>query len=436
MRRFLYLSPYFPPQTRVGALRPLKLTRHLVGHGWSPLVLCDLSPGDAVDPHLAEAIPPDVTVIRDWSRRAGRTPVPVPLEGDRSEAIRPGAGSWRERLGEWASILAGRLAPHPETLPLGAHLFDLPHARGAARRALADHPECRAVVVNADPFAALLVGRTVATERGLPLVVDLRDPWAPCELRRPHRRGAQRAIVDRLERSVVEAAARVILNTDTARDDYRAHYPDVDPDRFVTIRNGGDPDLVAVGPPGAALSSSGPVRLLYLGSFRRHVEGDPLFRLLAELADRGCDVRLVVTGRLGPSVWQRARRLGVEDFIEVEGSVPYRRIGAAMAEAHILVALGHPGSQRIPAKIYDYLTSDRPILALTDNSELAAVLAGVDGAHAVGPDDPAGAADRVERIVRAGVGTRYPRSSAGLLAADGAATLARLLDDVTGGLAP
>ncbi|MFT5993917.1 MAG: hypothetical protein ACI82G_002922, partial [Bradymonadia bacterium] len=35
----LYITPYFPPATKVGALRPLKFVRHLGAHGWRVVVL-------------------------------------------------------------------------------------------------------------------------------------------------------------------------------------------------------------------------------------------------------------------------------------------------------------------------------------------------------------------------------------------------------------
>ena len=70
--------------------------------------------------------------------------------------------------------------------PLGEHALDLPHALRAARTLLREHrPDV--ILVNADPFAATLLGARLARESGVPLILDLRDPWALCELRRPMR---------------------------------------------------------------------------------------------------------------------------------------------------------------------------------------------------------------------------------------------------------
>ena len=70
MRRFLYISPYFPPQSRVGALRPLKFARHLPKHGWAPVVLADLKEADAMDRSLPELVPDSTITIFDYSKVA------------------------------------------------------------------------------------------------------------------------------------------------------------------------------------------------------------------------------------------------------------------------------------------------------------------------------------------------------------------------------
>ena len=57
LRRFLYISPYFPPQLKVGALRPLKLLRYLEPRGWAADVLCDLRRSDATGASLERLLP-------------------------------------------------------------------------------------------------------------------------------------------------------------------------------------------------------------------------------------------------------------------------------------------------------------------------------------------------------------------------------------------
>ncbi len=463
MRRVLWLSPYFPPQTRVGALRPLKFVRHLSALGWESVVLCDLRPEDAVQAQLAAMIPDDVHVIRNWSRVAQATERAHLRAGDavfrQSPAARPGeraagsvaadhaaaahaagaaspgsrASAAKGAANVWAAIGAKLVRGlNPEWLPLGEHLSRMPYAMGAARRALQAFPSS-AIVVNADPFAAALVGAQLAAEARLPLIVDLRDPWALCELRRPMRPLLQRALVDRMERRVVEQAATVILNTEVTLDDYRRHYRDLPATRFQCIRNHGDAELVAAGShPGFDRFT-----LLFLGNFGRFIKADVLIRVLAELRARGVGpdkVQLVVTGAIPAESLQMARGMDTDAYLRPHDHVPYPQIGAIMAAADLLVLLVQPrGQQRIAAKFFDYLTAERPVLAISESQELASLISASGAGTIHRYADVPGIADAIEAAIAAGRHQVRPRSPIGATSAEAAQALAALLERAVGG---
>jgi hypothetical protein len=433
MRRFLYISPYFPPERRVGALRPLKFVRYLRGFGWDPVVLAS-HPGPSGDATLAAAVPASVEVHYDYgwcsqraaARRSSQPTDRAPAGAGLSGTVGVATGSG-DRARSTVASLVEWLPSNPELFPLGEDLFDLPHAFEAARRVFA-RGRCEAIVVNADPFAALLVGRSLARETGAPLIADLRDPWAPCELRRPLRPAAQRALVDALERSVVEASAFVVLNTDQARDAYRHHYPDISAERFVTIRNHADVTLI-----GGSIRPvvDGPFELLVLGHLRRFVEGATLLEAIALLARRGFEparLRLRVVGSINADARQRMEALGIHPFVQLVKPVPFLNIGVEMAGADLLVVVSHGGSQRIPAKTYEYLTSERPVLAVTDNPELRSLIDRAGGAAWCAHGDVAGVADRIAAVLAGGRRQVVPRGPLGLDSETASRRLARLLD--------
>jgi len=427
MRQFLYITPFFPPQSQVGSLRPLKFVRHLPAAGWQPVVLCDQRPDDAVDPPLTDFVPRSVIVVRDYSHRAqlaerrqsARAAAPAAAVGNR-----PGPQRWSERtLPSWLV--------NPELLPLGEHALDMPYALWSARRALRRHPMCEAILVNADPYAACLVGAELKRETGLPLILDLRDPWAPCQLRRPRRPPPVRWLEDRLERLCVEVADRVILNTYNTMHDYRAHYADIDAQRFTCIRNHFDAELVRHGShPGFDRYT-----MLFLGRFERFNKADVLLQILAELKRRGVahdDLQLVVTGEFPDPAWTMAKGLGVADFVQLHPFVPYREIGPVLDAADLLVALLGPGvTQRINAKLYDYLGAQRPVLAISDNPEIAEMVHAARAGMTFGHDEIAQIADHVQREMKKGRQRSVPRRLAGLSSQEATADLVQLLETVT-----
>lgn len=425
MRHLLYLTPYFPPQGQVGALRPLKFARHLPAFGWSPVILADLWPGATLNQRLLDAIPPDLPVYYDYSHRAAATWARL-QRGDLGDSRRAAAPA---RPAPWRRLIPPALT-NPELLPLGEHSAYMPWAYAAARRVLQRHPEIEAILVNADPYAACLVGARLARDTGLPLVLDLRDPWSVCELRRPQRPLPMRRLTDALEAVAVRQARRVILNTARTCDDYRAHYPHLPPDRFTFIRNHADPDLTHDGDhPGFDRFT-----LLFLGHFRRFVEGDILLDVLARLRARGLgprDLHLVVTGSCPPATLQAARERGVADMLTLHPFVPYNATGPVMDAADLLVALSNRSTQRIPAKLYDYATSRRPMLIICDNPEVDLLLHDLEGGRSYPLDATDAIADAVAHAVAQGRHRVVARQPIGLDSRTASARLAAVLDGVT-----
>jgi hypothetical protein len=233
-------------------------------------------------------------------------------------------------------------------------------------------------VVNIDPHAAARVGYALARESGLPLILDFRDPWSVCELRRPMRPAPIRRLVDRMERRIVEASARVILNTETALMHYRRHYSDLDPTLFTCIRNSGERNLIDHGNVAPFPFQS----MLFMGNLRRFIDGFEMVDVLAELKSRGFTsdrFRLVISGQVLAETMARAGELGVSEMLHTIHPVPYTQTYPLMAAADLLLLIAHSTKQRIPAKFYDYSVSGKPIVAMSENPELNALLETCNG---------------------------------------------------------
>ncbi len=428
MRRFLYITPYFPPQTRVGALRPLKFARHLPDYGWAPVVLCDLWPKAKTDPTLLEAVPESTIVVRSYSRRARSAEDfhtrrwSGQRDEDRHKVRRPGReNSLVASIPDWLN--------NPELVPLGEHSYRMPYALRRAHETLERFP-CDAIVVNADPYAACLVGARLKHETGLPLVLDLRDPWAPCELRRPRRPMPVRVVVDRLEKRCISAADRVILNTKTTWEDYRAFYPQLGAERFEWIRNHSDPGLIG----GGDHRGFDRYTMLFLGNFGRFIKADVLINVLAMLKSRGLGadkVQLVVTGDFPAAAWKMASGMGVGNMVHLHEHVPYREIGSIMNAADLLVLLIQPrGRQRLAAKLFDYLASERPILAVSENEELRQMLDDSGAGATFGYEQAAAIADHIEAEIGRGRQRKAARNPIGVTSAEASKKLAGILDAI------
>lgn len=348
---------HYPPSFgSSGVQRTLKFSRYLPECGWRPLVLTahPRAYPQTNDGELS-AIPEGVPVVRAFA-----------LDARRHLALH---GSSLRVLGvpdQWISWWLGGV-------PAGLRLI---------RR---HRP---AVIWSTYPIAtAHLVAITLNRITSIPWVADFRDPMVdgdyPSHLptRRIHRW---------IEDVAAARAARVIFTTPSARREYLKNHPDVAESRCEVIQNGYDePDFESIASAASRPLSRGyPVRIVHAGFvYQEERDPRPLFRAIARLRKDGrldadnlrLDLRAPGSTEYFTDVIQG---LDLQDIVFVLPPLPYREAlhDSALADA-LLLLQGGSCDHQIPAKAYEYLRLNRPILALTGPSgDTAGLLADCGGA--------------------------------------------------------
>ncbi len=395
MRRVLLISPYFPPIGVSGAKRALHLARNLPAAGWQPIVLAGPPVGERPDPTLSACVPPGTVVSYGFggalrsalhalkARRAAAKPTPGPKKPPKPHGWRP---SWWP---EDATFLT----------PFDRYLADVPAGLRAARALVRRHrPD--AIHVSADPWSPLIAADRLARETGLPLIVDLRDPWSQHAAKMALRPAPARAALRAFERRLFHVASKVVLNTEAARDAYVAAYAgDLPADHFTAIRNAFDEGLFR---PGEAHLPDA-FTVAYFGRFRRFVEPDALLRGFRAFVDgRGlgpADARLRFIGGLDPEHKARVAALALDPFVDVVPPVPFRDSLPVLRSAHVLSMVIQPDSHlQIPGKLYDYLCARRPILSVSANPEADRIVAAAGAGLCARHGDPADVAEKLGRL--------------------------------------
>ena len=377
MKRVLFLAYFFPPLGGGGCQRTLKLVRYLEPLGWRASVV---TARDAeywiTDPTLLEEVPPGTEVLHAsgltphralaWLRRGG-----IALERRQGGRRR---GAFRA-LRALQSLL---LVPDAFT--------GWARAAGRAAAERIGQGGVDAIWTTSSPESAHLAGLELKRRFGIPWIADFRDPWvgrATYRAPTPWHDRAHR----RLERSVVESADRVTMVSEAMVEAYRMRYPRVPAGRFALLPNGYDPDdwaradaLAASRPSGGAASAEGvpaaasrPFTLLHAGQLAHR----PTVRTLLDAARRLRDaepslaggLRLVFLGGNEQIDRRDLVRAGTSRLVEQRDSAPHLEALVAMRAADALVLLGHGGAGDAliyTGKIYEYLTSGRPVLAILD----------------------------------------------------------------------
>jgi glycosyltransferase involved in cell wall biosynthesis len=317
------------------------------------------------------------------------------------------AQRWRARLagaGTVASLYdadgySGR--PHwlsrvvvPEPLALAW----APFARRAALR-LVREERFDAVITSSPPESVHFVGRAVQGQ-GVPWVADVRDGWTFEPLRPRFPTALQRRLDAREERSVLGAADVVVCVSEPAAADLR--------DRGIAtplvIANGWDP--AGAGEPAAGSGVAlDPERasLVYTGRFGSYGR-DPtaLVEGLAILArnepEAAARLELVIAGPLTPGEEALFQRDVSPARVVAAGSLPRERALALQREADALLLIAHATrTQLLNYKLFEYLASGTPVLALAEGTEAGRVAARAGGLVARA-DDPGAIATALRRV--------------------------------------
>jgi glycosyltransferase involved in cell wall biosynthesis len=339
-KQVLMVAFHYPPvRGSSGLQRSLKFSRYLPeDHGWLPTIL-SANPRAylrTTEDQLGD-IPSEIEVVRAFA-----------LDTARHLAL---FGRYPRLLAlpdSWVSWFFG-------AVPAGLRLV---------RKTRPD------VLWSTYPIAtAHLIGLALHLLTRTPWVADFRDSMS--EEHYPRNR-TKRRVHRWIEGLTVRHASRVVFTTSGALSMYAERYPDLPPDRWVVIENGYDEeDFTRV--QSAPQRGDGPTTLVHSGLlYRRERDPRAFFAALGKLRKQGRvgpeELRIVLRAS-GEEDHHRAdlRRNGIEDIVFLAPPIPYRDALAEMLSADGLLVFQSSGcNHQIPAKIYEYLRAQRPILALTD----------------------------------------------------------------------
>jgi glycosyltransferase involved in cell wall biosynthesis len=260
-----------------------------------------------------------------------------------------------------------------------------------------------AVVTSGPPHMTHETGRVLSARRGIPFVMDLRDPWSLNE-RIPERWASPLWLrgTARHEREMVSQAALVVANTAPARDALARAYPDAS-EKIIAVMNGSDDDPL---PP---QRRGGRFTIGYAGTIYDYGDPRSLFRaaerVIRELGLTPDDFGMDFIGNFRDggeqSLRATSRAEGVEEFVSVG---PARSLEGAlefMSQATMLVTFPGWNSVAVPGKVFECVRFDAWLLALSDTGSATDLLLRGTDADVVPRDDIEGIASVIARRYQA-----------------------------------
>ncbi len=380
-KKVLMVAYYFPPLGGAGVQRILKFVKYLPQFGWEPVVLTvkDID-YPALDESLLEEIPSAAEIFRSGSFDPQRLLyIFNVLAGKKKDTKLSASGISRpEKLGflKWFFIPDSKngwlpFAPLKGMKILKKEHFDL-------------------IFSSSPPVSAHLTAYWLSKISGKPLVIDLRDPWVLIEQEHPstlHKKFNQN-----LQRKIFGKAQYITAVNRQIGEEISKVYPEL---RVEIITNGFDPEDFL----DSKVEQTDRFEIVYAGTFNRLNDPRTFLESFGELIKENREFSEKATftkvGLVLDWDWKALlKEYGIEKHVNSLGYIPHRESVAYLSKGRVLLLTtgGKTGSPLLSTgKIYEYLATGKPILAIVPTSGAAAeLLREHSGAIIVAPQNKEG----------------------------------------------
>lgn len=254
-----------------------------------------------------------------------------------------------------------------------------------------------AIVSTGPPHSMHAIGLGLVKRTNIPWVADFRDPMTTIDFI-----GALMLTkysmkrLDRLESVILKKASMVTVAWDLMQEEFSKKIPF---DKVHVVYNGYDRSDFKTGIKDLDQKFS----ISHLGSFSSARNLPILWKVLGDLTKGNAEFqksfRLKVAGQIDPYVLADIKKNDLESNLDNIGYIPHERVTDFMTSSHILLLAASDSSTAkgmVPGKLFEYLMSNRPILAVgPKDSTVAKILSRVNADPLIGFDEETIMRDRV-----------------------------------------
>ena len=351
-KKVLYIAYHFPPILgSSGVHRTLAFTRYLSEHDWHVTVLtASLKAYDKWEKSQVKFIPDSIKVNRAFARNTAKQ---LSFKGKYL--------AWMALPDNWQSWIIG----------------------GFFSGLVSIYKNRPKVIVSTYPIAsAHVIAYLLHKVSGIPWVADFRDPMAQDDYPNDQRK---KKIFEWIEKKAVKHAKNVVLTAPGAVKFYQDKFPDVNKDFWQLVPNGFDEHIFSsvissIFSPKkpsntldvAELDQNKSLTVLHSGVIYPS-ERDPsdLFQAIAELKREQklswVNFQLVLRATGHDIDYQSTlTALDITDIVVLAPPIPYQEALEEMLKVDGLLLLQADNCDfQIPAKVYEYIRAQKPVLALT-----------------------------------------------------------------------
>lgn len=399
MKRVLIITYYWPPSGGSGVQRWLKMSKYLPENDWQPVIYTPENGEYPIeDPSLEKDVSPDAEIIK--------RPIVEPytlykrfLGIKKEDKVKAGfikeigqKTSWKENIAVW---IRGNLF-----IPDARCFWVKPSVR-FLKQYLKEHP-VDAIISTGPPHSMHLIAMKLKENLGIPWIADFRDPWTEIEYYNDLRltRWADRK-QHKLERKVLTQADKVV----TVAPDWARRLGRLGSRNVRVIYNGYDPiDTIFED----SVRQKQKFILTYLGVLFKVRNSQAFWQALGELAKEDEELckhlEINMIGQIDNHVIQSIEENGMQKMVRLVPYIPHDEVAQKLHEASALLLFIGPSSDPqtkglVPAKLFEYMASGRPILAIgPEDGDTARILNETQAGFTLGFDDKEKIKEKVKEL--------------------------------------
>ncbi|MCB2231511.1 glycosyltransferase family 4 protein [bacterium] len=407
-KKALIVAYAFPPSAAVGVYRVIKFCKYLPQFGWEPVVLTvEHAVSYSKDESLLEQLPKDMKIYRSkdsspiswYEKKTGRGPmgpVTAPPADSSGQSDKPAPPPP-------APSLLGRIKGYlrRSIFTPDDNIFWTPYAVRTGLKAIKEEG-IDVIFTTSPPATSHLVGWWLSFLTGTPLVIDFRDLWTQNAGYHLKNKPGPARFYDRfLEKRCMKRSKFIVTATDGFTDLVRNKNPYKPEDQIVTITNGLDPDdFSSVEFP---TEKNDKFTILYLGSLYGARNPFFFFEAVEHFLDRRPEAadRMQIDFVGGATGYEHATTGNrLEKIVRWLGHVPQKKALSLLWQSDVLLLLlgfGATHTTVIPAKLFEYIATGRPILAFVPEGQSSALIEKYDRGAAITSPDKDKVADFLEK---------------------------------------
>ena len=357
MKKVLIVTYYWPPAGGPGVQRWLKFVKYLRSFEVEPVVYVPENPSyPIIDKSFEKEIPEGVRIIKK------KIFEPYSIAGifSKKETETISSGIIQKEENQSTLQKAMLYIRGNYFIPDARKFWVKPSLKFLKQEISGGNYD--AVITTGPPHSLHLIGLKLKRDLGIKWIADFRDPWTQIGYHEKLRLNkSSRQKHKKLETEVLNSADHIITTSFTTRDEFKGKT-----NRPVTvITNGFDAEV------NDSIAKTKMFQISHVGSLLSGRNPENLWRaiksLTKEIEDFRKNFKLKLAGKVSEEVLTSISENGLDDYLINEGYVSHSKAVEIQRSSSVLLLIEIDSKETqgiIPGKLFEYLATKRPILAI------------------------------------------------------------------------